>query len=348
MKTIFYTAVKVGLTICLFALVLRSIDIGDVVLHIKRVPASTLLLIVVLLLGQFLASGVRMSAITRVVAHPIPLGTAVRINWVGAFFAQALVTFISGDVVRAMMLQRTCDIPMRNSARSVTLDRLIGLLSSLLIMSVTAPWAIQLTRDESMRHSIVLMAIVGIGLITGFAAVGYIARHPALVQIARAKVKQYRVVYAILDTLAVIRHLLDGWRQIPKILLTSLIIQIFNVAVIFFLIDGMGAEVSIWQCLMIVPTVMLISLLPFSIAGWGLRESAMATGFSLIHAPAAAALAASVMFGALTLLLSLPGGLLWWSSQIRTTWKNPTPSSANLAHDWNNVHLAVSSADQAI
>ena len=100
--------------------------------------------------------------------------------------------------------------------------------------------------------------------------------------------KEYRVVYAILDTLAVVRHLLVGWRQVPKILLASLIIQILNVAVIFFLINGMGAEVSMWQCLLIVPTVMLISLLPFSIAGWGLRESAMATGFSLIHAPAAA------------------------------------------------------------
>jgi hypothetical protein len=62
---------------------------------------------------------------------------------------------------------------------------------------------------------------------------------------------------------------------------------------------------------------MLISLLPFSVAGWGLRESAMATGFSLVHAPAAAALAASVMFGVLTLLLALPGGVLWWSSDTK-------------------------------
>jgi uncharacterized membrane protein YbhN (UPF0104 family) len=77
----------------------------------------------------------------------------------------------------------------------------------------------------------------------------------------------------------------------------------------------MGADVSIWQCMLIVPTVMLISLLPFSVAGWGLRESAMSTGFALIHAPVAAAVAASVIFGILTLSISLPGGLLWWSSR---------------------------------
>jgi glycosyltransferase 2 family protein len=44
----------------------------------------------------------------------------------------------------------------------------------------------------------------------------------------------------------------------------------------------------------------------------------MATGFALVHAPAAAAVAASVMFGVLTLLISLPGGLLWWSSRVAT------------------------------
>src|SRR5438132_5372237 len=114
MKTVLLAVVKVGLTLCLFALVLRSIDIGDVVLHIKRVPASTLLLVAALFVAQFLTSGVRLSAITEAIGYITPLGRAVRINWVGAFFAQALITFISGDVVRAMMLHRACEIPMRN------------------------------------------------------------------------------------------------------------------------------------------------------------------------------------------------------------------------------------------
>jgi hypothetical protein len=76
----------------------------------------------------------------------------------------------------------------------------------------------------------------------------------------------------------------------------------------------------------------------------------MATGFSLIHAPAAPALAASVMFGALTLLLSLPGGLLWWSSQTVTASKRTAPDSADLAHDWRNhtISSPVTNADQAI
>jgi uncharacterized protein (TIRG00374 family) len=324
MKTLVIAAIKILLTFGLFYLALRSIDVGDVLLHIRRVPSLILLLTALILIAQLMVSAIRLAAITEILGYPLALARAVRINWIGAFFGQALITFVSGDVVRAMMLNRGSQIPMRNSARSVALDRVIGLLSILLIVSLTAPWAIQLAGDESMRHSIFLLAVIGVVLVVGFAAVGYLARHPKLVQIARLKIKEYRVAYAILDTLSVVRHLFTGWRQVPKILFTSLLIQLLNVTVIFLLINGMGADVSIWQCLLIVPTVMLISLLPFSIAGWGLRESAMATGFSLIHAPAAAALAASVMFGIFTLLLALPGGVMWWSSGNKLTLRTPT------------------------
>jgi uncharacterized protein (TIRG00374 family) len=314
MKILLLGAAKVALTLGLFALALRSIDIGDVWLHIKSLPALTLLMVVVLIICQMVIAGVRLTAITGIVASTVPLAKTLRINWIGAFFSQALVTFVSGDVVRAMLLSRSCGITMRDSIGTVTLDRVIGLLSSLLIVSMTAPWAIQLTGDETVRHSIEMMAVMGVLLVAGFAMVGYLARHPELVQIARAKIKGSRIAYVVLDVMSVARHLFDARRQIPNILVTSLFIQMINVTVIFFLINGMGAQVSILQCTLIVPTVMLISLLPFSVAGWGLRESAMATGFSLVYAPPAAALAASVMFGILTLLLALPGGLLWWSS----------------------------------
>lgn len=314
MKTLLLGAAKVVLTLGLFALALRSIDTGDVWHHIKSLPALTLLMVIVLFICQMVIAGVRLSAITGIVASAVALAQTARINWIGAFFSQALVTFVSGDVVRAMMLSRSCEITMRDSIATVTLDRVIGLLSSLVIVSVTAPWAIRLTGDETMRRSIEMLAAMGVLLVVCFAMVGYLARHPGLVQIVRAKIKGSRIAYVLLDVMSVARHLFEARRQIPKILVTSFLVQIINVTVIFFLINGMGAQVSLWQCLLIVPTVMLISLLPFSVAGWGLRESAMATGFSLVHCPPAAALAASVIFGILTLLLALPGGLLWWSS----------------------------------
>lgn len=316
MKTLLLVAVKVILTLGLFALALRSIDIGDVLLHIGRLPLSLLVLTAALLFCQMLVSGIRLAAIAGMIASFVPFRIALRINWIGSFFSLALVTFVSGDVVRTMMLRRLCNLPTRESIGTVTLDRAVGLLAVLVIVSITAPWAIQLTSDETMRRSLEVLAAIGALIVVGFALVGYLARHSRIVEIVRAKIKGSKIVYVLLDVMTVARHLFDGRHELPKILITSLLVQIINVTVIFFLINGMGAQVSIWQCMLIVPTVMLISLLPFSIAGWGLRESAMATGFALVNAPVAAAVAASVMFGVFTLLLALPGGLLWWSSRV--------------------------------
>ena len=67
-KTLLLAAVKVTLTVGLFALALRSIDIGDVLLHIRRLPLSLLASTAGLLLCQMLVCGVRLSAIAGIVA----------------------------------------------------------------------------------------------------------------------------------------------------------------------------------------------------------------------------------------------------------------------------------------
>src|SRR3982074_609247 len=199
MKTLLLAAIKVILTLGLFALALRSIDVGDVLLHIKRLPLSLLILTAGLLLCPMVVSGIRLSAIAGMITSFVPLRTALRINWIGSFFSLALVTFVSGDVVRTMMLRRLCHLPMRESVSTVTLDRAVGLLAVLVIVSVTAPWAIQLTGDDRIRRSIEVLAVIGALVVIGFALVGYLARHSSIVESVRAKIKGSKIVYVLLD-----------------------------------------------------------------------------------------------------------------------------------------------------
>jgi hypothetical protein len=161
MKTLLLAAAKVILTVGLFALAFRSIDVGDVAFHIKQLPLALLVVTVALLLFQMLVTSMRLSAIAGMITSRVPLLTSFRINWIGSFFSLALVTFVSGDVVRTLMLRRECQLPMRESVGTVTLDRAVGLLAILVIVSTTAPWAIQLTGDERIRHSIEVLAVIG-------------------------------------------------------------------------------------------------------------------------------------------------------------------------------------------
>jgi hypothetical protein len=57
-----------------------------------------------------------------------------------------------------------------------------------------------------------------------------------------------------------------------------------------------------------------VSVVPVSIAGWGLREGAMVTGFAYVGISATDAVFLSVALGAGMTLVGLLGGLVWMST----------------------------------
>jgi uncharacterized membrane protein YbhN (UPF0104 family) len=63
--------------------------------------------------------------------------------------------------------------------------------------------------------------------------------------------------------------------------------------------------------------VVFASMIPFSIAGWGVREGAAVALLPLAGLTPEQALAVSILFGALLLVVSLLGGLLWLLTQRR-------------------------------
>jgi hypothetical protein len=93
----------------------------------------------------------------------------------------------------------------------------------------------------------------------------------------------------------------------------------------------MQLEVSLRDCILLVPPVILVTVVPISIAGWGVREGAMVVAFGFINVPASAAFAVSVLFGLTLAAASLPGALLWWLSgySVRNIAGNTATFEAN-------------------
>jgi hypothetical protein len=70
--------------------------------------------------------------------------------------------------------------------------------------------------------------------------------------------------------------------------------------------------------------------LPISIAGWGVRETAMVGLFGLIGVPGEGALVLAVLFGLVGIAAALPGGVLWLASRDRgETMEYQTPEMEN-------------------
>jgi uncharacterized membrane protein YbhN (UPF0104 family) len=98
---------------------------------------------------------------------------------------------------------------------------------------------------------------------------------------------------------------------VPTVIL-AVIAQILMALTAYFIARSLAIEVSLIDCLVLMQPVALITSLPISIGGWGVRETAMIGVFGLVGVPASAALVLSVQLGLLAIVVSLPGLVLWF------------------------------------
>ena len=91
----------------------------------------------------------------------------------------------------------------------------------------------------------------------------------------------------------------------------AIVIQLMVGLVIFLLAKGFRFEFDLIWCIVFMPFVLLVSMIPVSIAGWGVREAVMVTAFSLVGVPSGETLVVSISYGLLVTLSGLPGGVVW-------------------------------------
>jgi hypothetical protein len=73
----------------------------------------------------------------------------------------------------------------------------------------------------------------------------------------------------------------------------------------------MSVDLSVIHGLILVPLILVVSMIPISFAGWGIREGAMVVGLGFVGVASADALAISVAFGLAQIAIGLPGGAFW-------------------------------------
>ena len=95
------------------------------------------------------------------------------------------------------------------------------------------------------------------------------------------------------------------------LLLLSLLSQGLAAAVIYTFSEGLQLGLPFLTCVALFSAVILVTAIPISFAGWGLREGAMVALFAFAGLGAGTALALSLAFGVLFIAASLPGCAIW-------------------------------------
>jgi hypothetical protein len=78
----------------------------------------------------------------------------------------------------------------------------------------------------------------------------------------------------------------------------------------------MEFNLTFWQCVLLMPPVMLATTLPVSFNGWGVRELAMIYVLKSANIPSGTALALSIQFGIIGILLWTIGLIFWIKYEI--------------------------------
>lgn len=292
---------KIALTVALLWWLSTRVDLGDAVAALGRFDPAIVAAALLLAFVQVAVAGWRFVLVVGLCGSRIGPGFALRATLVGGFFSQLLVTFISGDAIRAWLLSRR-GVALGRAVEAALLDRVIGVIALTLLILVGFAQFLALLPNETLQISAILLLAAAWGAALLFLALGragdlcdrLLGRWPWLASLA-----------------ATGRHLFTDARAAGLALALGLVIHLLSVAIFILLFQALDLPISAWLCLAVVPMVMLITMIPLSVAGWGLREGAMVVAFAGLDLPDSDILAASIAFGLMILAANLPGAGLW-------------------------------------
>jgi hypothetical protein len=95
------------------------------------------------------------------------------------------------------------------------------------------------------------------------------------------------------------------------VLVISLLIHLLTALCAWSIAHAVAAQLGYFDALLLVLPVMLIATIPISIAGWGVRESALVVAFTYAGLAAEDGLAVSVLLGLAQFAVGLVGGVVW-------------------------------------
>lgn len=236
---------------------------------------------------------------------PPPLSQILRIFFVSTFVGTFLPS-VGGDVYRAYSLARH-GVSGAQSAASVAMDRLLGVLSLLLVSIVGLPYAGRVARDPVILWTIGLTVT---GCAAGALAV-FSTRAARVAHAVNAHVQSgslQRMSARLIDAVARYKH---HRADLASVLALSVGVQAVRIAQAWFLGLALGITAPAWAYLAFIPIILLIMLLPITVYGLGTSQFAFDSLFALVGVPAASAFALSVLFVALGIVGNLPGGVLY-------------------------------------
>ncbi len=307
--------IKYIVSITLLAFLLTQLDFSALLHETGDLNIFLLLLSLILIICQIFFLNLRWHRYINVGNHNIDFKTSVLINIAGYFANILFITSVGGIIAKSGLAIRH-GLSVTQALFATFLDRFMTLAALIIFSAISLPFLQNVINNELL--TMFSLSIIGVIAIITLTLLAF--RSGVLREFILSSRKRSRITLML-------RSYIEDYELMLKTSLYSLIAQGFFILSVYTLSLGVNADVPIIEFLALMPVLALISSLPISFGGWGVREGAFIYGLGLIGFSMESAFMLSVQVGLITLIAPFIVGLPYlFKADLREFLLNTTKS----------------------
>jgi uncharacterized membrane protein YbhN (UPF0104 family) len=302
---------KAGISLAVLALVAARTDIGRIGTLLTSIESRTIIAAFVLALVQTVLTAYRWVLVTEGVGVSVGLWPALQAMLVSLLLNQCLPSFVGADAYRMYWLYRESN-RLGPAVRSVLIDRMLGMIALIVMFAAGVALLFQRLGDPAVKSGLLMLLACGLGGAMAFFTGDLLPKGW----------QRLRPLRELANVSAPARALMLTPRSGITIGVMAILVHVVTAVVMFLFARNLRLPLTLLDCLLFMPPIILLSAVPISIAGWGVREGVMAGALSMIGIGTEPALALSVLMGVTALgngvigvLPLLFGGQRYWTGR---------------------------------
>ncbi|MDQ2713769.1 MAG: flippase-like domain-containing protein [Chloroflexota bacterium] len=297
-------ALRAALTIALFTLLFRSISWGLVANALLHVHHAILLIGLVVGAASLVASAYQWRSLLYAERMRFDLADLINLYVVGIAFSHFLPTGIGGDVVKALYTGREPGESER-AFSAVIMSRLTGFVG-MLAMATTA-----LVLWHTSFSAPVALGFALLGLLLTAMIVAALCSAIWLPRLLRGRRTAPRILGSVLRTGTALLASARRPRSLCIATLFGMFFWLLACLNYYGYATALDIHVPLYFYFVAIPLISLITLLPISINGFGLRETALVYVLATAHVPSTTALLLGLLVDVQALIFGLIGGCIY-------------------------------------
>ncbi len=295
---------QVLIAVGIFYLIFRGINVSDAIAHMRTAIPAYLVAAFVLLMVQMVFGALRWIQWIRIAGFKPPTGKFISVFTAGSFINSAVPGGVGGDAMRVWMTVRH-GASLKISMYVILLDRIVSIVGiGLMVLTFGAMRFLMLGATPQPIDMIALMvALSAVG-----ATVLLILLNPLLLRCPFTLPRIFNIPRELSRLMGEVVH------YPGKACLLALFVMLthgFTILALLCLAKGLHLAITPFDIFASVPSALMLSSIPITPGGWGVREGSMVLMLKQFAVPAEVALSISVLFGLFLILAHLPLMLLY-------------------------------------